>query len=204
MAIYIKGMEMPDHCMECEIAIEDNDYDKHCPFTKVECLNIARQADCPLTEVPEPSAEQVTGKLKNPCNSLLTDDSAECKEQKSKLDLISRADAIKAVRFDTFNTLNADEREMVINRIPSADDDWIPCSERLPEIACRCLVTLSNNVVAIGTLHSDGECEDDFGYIVSWGNRWHLEPASMMIAYHEDSVTAWMPLPKSYKGGDSE
>ena len=54
MGIYIKGMKMPDHCMECEIAIEDNDYDKHCPFTKVECSNIARQVNCPFTEVPEP------------------------------------------------------------------------------------------------------------------------------------------------------
>ena len=80
---------------------------------------------------------------------------------------------------------------------------WIPCSERLPEIACRCLVTLSNNIVAVGTLHSEGEYEDDFGYIVNWGKRWHLEPASMMIAYHEDSVIAWMPLPTPYKGGDS-
>jgi hypothetical protein len=49
------------------------------------------------------------------------------------------------------------------------------------------LVTLSNNVVAIGTLHN----EDD--------KRWHLEPASMMIAYPEDSVIAWMPLPKPYR-----
>lgn len=31
-------------------------------------------------------AEQVTGKLKNPCDSLLTEESAECKEQKSKLE----------------------------------------------------------------------------------------------------------------------
>ena len=81
---------------------------------------------------------------------------------------------------------------------------WIPCSERLPEIACRCLVTLSNNVVAVGTLHGDGEYEDDFGRIVSWGKRWHLEPTSMMIAYPEDSVIAWQPLPKPYKGGDDK
>ena len=81
---------------------------------------------------------------------------------------------------------------------------WIPCSERLPDIACRCLVTLSNNVVAVGTLHSEGEYEDDFGYIVSWGKRWHLEPSSIMIAYPKDSVVAWMPLPKPYKGGDDE
>lgn len=44
-----------------------------------------------------PSAEQVTGKLKNPCDSLLKTDSEACKEQKSKLDLISRQDAIDAV-----------------------------------------------------------------------------------------------------------
>ena len=52
-----------------------------------------------LKNVPSalPSAEQVTGKLKNPCDSLLKSDSYECKEQKSKLDLISRADAIEAV-----------------------------------------------------------------------------------------------------------
>lgn len=35
----------------------------------------------------EPSAEQVTGKLKNPCDSLFTDDSADAKEHKSKLDI---------------------------------------------------------------------------------------------------------------------
>ena len=44
-----------------------------------------------------PSAEQVTGKLKNPCDSLLKTDSEACKEQKSKLELISRADAIDAI-----------------------------------------------------------------------------------------------------------
>ena len=44
-----------------------------------------------------PSAKQVTSKLKNHCDSLLTEESNGSKEQKSKLDLISRADAIKAV-----------------------------------------------------------------------------------------------------------
>ena len=59
MGIYIESMQMPRHCMECEIAIEDNDYDKYCPFTKVECLNIARQVNCPLIEVPEPHGDLV-------------------------------------------------------------------------------------------------------------------------------------------------
>lgn len=42
--------------------------------------------------------KQVTSKLKNPCDSLLTDDNDNSKEQKSKLDLISRADAIDAIQ----------------------------------------------------------------------------------------------------------
>ena len=42
-----------------------------------------------------PSAKQVTSKLKKPCDSLLTDDNDDSKEQKSKLDLISREDALQ-------------------------------------------------------------------------------------------------------------
>ena len=44
-------------------------------------------------EQTEPSEKQVTSKLKNPCDSLLTEDTDGSKEQKSKLepsDLISR------------------------------------------------------------------------------------------------------------------
>ena len=41
--------------------------------------------------------KQVTGKLKKPDDSLLTADPEACKEQKSKLDLISRAEAIEAI-----------------------------------------------------------------------------------------------------------
>ena len=39
-----------------------------------------------IKALPSAEAEQVTGKLKNPCDSLLTGDSDECKEQKSKLE----------------------------------------------------------------------------------------------------------------------
>lgn len=47
-----------------------------------------------------PSAEQVASKLKKPCDSLLTDDSAECKEQKSKLE---SADAVHIHKDGTLN-----------------------------------------------------------------------------------------------------
>lgn len=42
-------------------------------------------------------AMQVISKLNNPCDSLLTDESNGSKEHKSKLDLISRVDAIEAL-----------------------------------------------------------------------------------------------------------
>lgn len=45
-----------------------------------------------------PSAEQVTGKLNNPDDSLLTGGSDACKEQKSKLDTISREMALAEFR----------------------------------------------------------------------------------------------------------
>ena len=117
-------------------------------------------------------------------------------------DLINREDAIEA--WDKLSKRGRTEFDQVLMTLPSAKADWIPCSEGLPDVGERCLVTLSNDVVAIGTLHSDGEYEDDFGYIVKWGQRWHLEPASMMIAYPEDSVVAWAPRPKPYKGGDNK
>ena len=46
--------------------------------------------------------DQYANKLKNPCDSLLTDDKDDSKEQKSKLDLISRDDVLGYIdRLDT-------------------------------------------------------------------------------------------------------
>ena len=84
-----------------------------------------------------PSAEQVTGKLKNPDDSLLTADSEACKEQKSKLDLISRQDAIRWVKTECNPygkpTLDFESGKKVIEHIwqmPSAPDsrqrgEWV-------------------------------------------------------------------------------
>lgn len=50
------------------------------------------------TNTPTCNQKQVTSKLKNPHDSLLKADSDECKEQKSKLDCISRQQAIDEVK----------------------------------------------------------------------------------------------------------
>lgn len=81
-----------------------------------------------------------TGKLNNPDDSLLTADSEACKEQKSKLDLISRAEAIEAIELvdwyhqnsnkDMVRGANSDEHQAwykaddvynALEAVPSAD-----------------------------------------------------------------------------------
>ena len=54
MSVLIRGMRMPENCIECEIkAYDANANEEYCPFTDIECLNIGRQENCPLTEIPE-------------------------------------------------------------------------------------------------------------------------------------------------------
>lgn len=61
--------------------------------------------------------------------------------------------------------------------------EWIPCSERMPEIEEYILMSLKNLDVAIG-FRSNTE---DYWY---YGGQY--------LSY--DSVVAWMPLPEPYKG----
>jgi hypothetical protein len=51
MSILIPGMEMPKNCLECPLCWEDEE-GMNCCFTNVVCLNIGRQAACPLIELP--------------------------------------------------------------------------------------------------------------------------------------------------------
>lgn len=54
MSVIIKGMEMPENCMECDLKLwSPDEYDYVCPFSGIMALNIGRQNDCPLVGVPE-------------------------------------------------------------------------------------------------------------------------------------------------------
>ena len=83
-----------------------------------------------------PSVEQVTSKLKNPCDSLLTEDSEDSKEQKSKLDhdrewiigCIKHDGFIKTDRFDTANQIILDALE------PTEPSDLISRAELIEAI----------------------------------------------------------------------
>lgn len=73
----VKGRCKHDDCVRLELTEED-------------CVRAWLMAEANSAPTIEPSV-QVTGKLKNPCDSLLTEDSEDAKEQKSKLDLIRGA-----------------------------------------------------------------------------------------------------------------
>ena len=67
MSVFIKGMEMPENCLECAIASwSPSGYDYVCPFSGIMTLNIGRQNDCPLVEVPTPHGRLIDAdELKN-------------------------------------------------------------------------------------------------------------------------------------------
>lgn len=61
-------------------------------------------------------------------------------------------------------------------------DEWIPCSERLPDETVEVLIYLYRDVPVIAWVESGRWCTQDFD-----------------IA-KEDEPEAWMPLPKPYIG----
>lgn len=65
------------------------------------------------------------------------------------------------------------------------EQQWIPCSERLPDEGCEVLVSAWTGEVGLGTRH---EGENAF---------WRLDTN---ITVNMANIIAWMPLPKPYKG----
>ena len=112
-------------------------------------------------------------------------------------DLISREDAIKNAHFQMIDDAGYEVvRVDDILALPSAEavQRWIPVSERLPNIGDTFLVT-----VMVGT-RIKTDVASNFGSYIDgfWDtfNDW--------IEDEECHVTAWMPLPEPYEGGDSE
>ena len=79
-----------------------------------------------------------------------------------------------------------------IETMPDAVSEWIPCSERLPSEQGQYLVTfpLCN--------------EEPWVYILSFNKGKFYETDDEWGDVEYDDVTAWMPLPKPWKGADDE
>jgi hypothetical protein len=119
-------------------------------------------------------------------------------------DLIYRQAAIDAMD-DIANFVCVKDEDYILQeeaidnlkQLPSAQQ-WIPCSERLPEEKQDVLLLMPQNMVV-------GFWED----VLSDGGRtWYANSGNgyftdMDVLYGYDDPIAWMPLPKPY-GGDEE
>lgn len=68
---------------------------------------------------------------------------------------------------------------------------WIPCPERLPKKGEVVLITNGKGNVRCGQYRSEHDVRGETHY-------WWWKGKTV------ESVLAWMPLPKPYKGGDDE
>ena len=121
-------------------------------------------------------------------------------------DLIKRSDAIEAVWGEDINPSEDGvvfEAQSHIDRdirlIPSADrpQEWIPCSERLPDQAGRYLCTVGaayRNPREMYYAPKDWATETD-------DTTWRSTDGSYVYNWF---VEAWMPLPKPWEGADDE
>ena len=93
---------------------------------------------------------------------------------------------IGCIEHDGFiHTDRFDKANQIIHDALSAEAEWIPVSERLPEKDDLVLATVWDAVV------------------IAWRNRYgQWESAEDM--YEKGDVTAWRPLPEPYKGGEEE
>ena len=103
---------------------------------------------------------------------------------------------------DDFKTVNPDFKgwaewaSCIIQSQPSAQQ-WIPCSERLPE---------RNGVYMVTRTISDGF---EYGNIAdacyfNSSDIWHDDTRVNHGRKYLADVIAWMPLPEPYKGGDND
>lgn len=91
-------------------------------------------------------------------------------------------------------------------KLPSAEAEWTPVSERLPEDSGDYLVCPSDGVIEdysdcsdVMIMPYDADCEA-FGW---WTERY--DPISLGFVdsdFNEFEVLAWMPLPMPYKDGE--
>ena len=107
-------------------------------------------------------------------------------------DTIYRADAIEAIQdaYENDAIYKAISEDIInaLSALPSAEavHGWVPCSEKLPSESGWYVIS----VVGLKNI-------TDVSYFYSDESKWS-------DVSHTQTVTAWMPLPTPYKGGDDD
>lgn len=81
---------------------------------------------------------------------------------------------------------------LVIETVPSAEPQWIPVSERLPEIIGKEVLLSEPNTMFIAEYHGSGDPE----------GLWLVDGLHHYLA--DVNGCAWMPLPEPYKDGEQD
>lgn len=207
------GRPCPGDCDHC--SFDPDDYISRADAVDACCRGWNNTAeDCIRNIKALPSAELPKGDLISRADAIEAVESANPKDKEyhyykhfavealeeipsaefPKGDLVSREQVIALVD-DMFYHIPKEGLLEEINALPSADavqGEWIPCSERLPsesgDYLCTIPLDADETYTEVLTFHKGRFYEDDD----EWGETYH------------DDVLAWMPLPKPYKGGDSE
>ena len=88
----------------------------------------------------------------------------------------------------------ADDHEAVDMAIKALENDWIPCSERLPEINCRLKLV---DQISDDVLVTDRNGNIRHAYLTNCG---YFEPTFCTVEEGMSvDVIAWMPLPEPYR-----
>ena len=122
------------------------------------------------------------------------------------MDLIRRQDAIDEIKalYEWHDTVTEDRVVDHLKRLPSAQQ-WIPCSERLPEKDGDYLAFAKWDIdedFSVQIIPFDS-CLEKFGV---W--REYINPFSLGFEGSElieaEEVKAWMPLPERWEGENDE
>lgn len=98
-------------------------------------------------------------------------------------DLISRKEAIKMIKACSLNETSFNYYKTHLENVPAVQQ-WIPCSERLPEHMEEVLVCT-------------GFGEPFIAWYSKINDIWRNASTEIVVRI---KVLAWMPLPKPYKG----
>ena len=128
-------------------------------------------------------------------------------------DLIRRKDAIRIV--DSY--IGTDPISDKIKSLPSAEADWIPCSERLPdELAAVNITWVNHNPPPYYKYTKDVPLVDAAVYYKGAWYWWDATVIDLLGEYDgayihgiepidkDIEVVAWMPLPKPYREDGEE